>query len=125
MAKAEDLFNNFDSFETVVEEPDKNFIAKRTWHEDTLPIVVSKYRVAGLTEETMQRYFNDSMELNKQMNPGMETTRIEDHQGYKMYHNRMQTPMIMSNRTVIPCEYTAQSSDGYTCLISSSQGNEA
>ena len=45
MAKAEDLFNNFDSFEVVVEEPEKNFIARRTWHEDTLPIVVSKYRV--------------------------------------------------------------------------------
>ena len=51
MAKADRLMADFDSYETVMEDASKNYIAKQTMSEEGQAITLVKYRADGLTEE--------------------------------------------------------------------------
>ena len=63
---------NFDTFETTLEEPDKNFISKLGQIENGVAVLASKYRCEGLTEESLKPVFENSMDLLRGLNNRME-----------------------------------------------------
>jgi hypothetical protein len=48
---ADQLWAGWDSYETVLEKPEKNYIAKRLTGDDGIPTTLIKYKADGLTEE--------------------------------------------------------------------------
>ena len=53
LAMAEQIFAGWDTYEVVLDEPEKNYLAKRFTSEDEIPTTVIKWRCDGLTEEQM------------------------------------------------------------------------
>ena len=108
LAKAEELLAGFDGFETVHEEPEKNYMSKRTYNDAGLSIIINKYRCEGLAAETMQPFIDTPIEVARVLNNRLEPTQLEDDQGCKMYHMVMNMPMFMSNRSIIVCMYRGE-----------------
>ena len=105
LAKAEELLAGFDGYETIHEEPDKNYISKRTYNEAGLSIVINKYRCDGLAPETMKPFIDTPIDVARVLNNRLTPNELEDHQGCKMYHMVMNMPMMMSNRSIIVAMY--------------------
>ena len=108
LAKAEELLAGFDGYETIHEEPDKNYISKRTYNDAGLSIVINKYRCDGLAQETMLPFIDTPIEVSRVLNNRLTPTELEDHQGCKMYHMVMNMPMFISNRSIIVALYRGE-----------------
>lgn len=52
-------------------------------------------------------------------------TQVDEDEGYRIIHQRIQTPIMVSNRSIMHCFYTVPTTDGTYLHYSSSQGNEA
>ena len=124
LAKAEGFFTNFDSYETLLDEPEINLMVKRTYDND-IPVVVSKYRADGLTMEHIKQIQDNPVKVATTMNSRMEVSPVGQEHGYNIGHMRIKMPMFVSDRSLIVCSYPGQTEDGWTYRVSSSQGNEA
>ena len=101
-----------------------NYIAKQTWDDGGIPLTMVKYRADGLTMEQLQPWIDDPVQVASHLNTKGQFEVLPDHQGHKMYHMKMQTPMILSNRQMIQTYYRHEFEDGTKAIIGSSQGNE-
>ena len=54
----------------------------------------------------------------------MTVVNMPEDQGEKMYHIKMNMPMVISNRSVITCVYRKTGEDGSEFVFHSSKGNE-
>ena len=125
MARAEELFAAFDTYPTVLEDAAKSFIAKQTFTEEGLAVTMSKLRADGLTVEQLQPWLSDPSNLLVTLNSRMERTPLPDDEGHKIWHFKVNMPMVISNRSLITCYYHVELADGFTAVLHSSEGNEA
>ena len=125
LAKADELFANFDSYPTVLDEPEKNYIAKQAFSDNGNAMTLVKWRCQGLTMEHLQPWIDDPTATQIVLNNRMERHALPDDDGHKMWHLKINMPMILSNRSVITCFYREKTADGFDAIFHSSQGNEA
>ena len=126
VAEAEKYLADFDSYrEVLVEEPDNNYIAKQTYNEDDIAVIVSKIRCEGLTVELLVPKLDNMAQTMADLNDKASLESLEEQQGYRIAHLRFHMPWFVSNRSIIICQYTGETADGWTYRLTSSQGNEA
>ena len=121
-AYAEEQIAKFDTMTTFKDEPEKGFLAKLDW-VDGVPLAVAKMTAKGLTQEMVDSWYNDPMQL-RVLNPKNKMTKLEDDDGHLMAHVQIGTPMMVSERCIIQTWYNSKCEDGSTIIMSSSQGNE-
>ena len=119
-AEVEQFIANFDTFETVLDEPEKRYISKKSWLDGDKMVYINKYHCDGLTEETIMPVFDSCLNLIHIVRNRMEPEQLEDDQGHRLWHVKMYMPMMMTNRSAIVCEYKGQTSDGLNIMVMSS-----
>ena len=72
LAKADEYFANFDSYDTVLEDAEKQYLSKQTFNDDGLAITMTKFRAMGLTLEHLQPWLDDPTSLMLVMNNRLE-----------------------------------------------------
>ena len=126
LAKADELFANFDSHTTVFEDAERNYVAKQTIQEDNSAVTLVRWRFEGLAEADIQRLMADPMDIGTKINSRMTMIPLADDQGCKMFHIKMSMPLVISNRSVVTCVYKMPDQEnGTKVMFHSSQGNEA
>ena len=119
------MFAAWDTHATVLEEADKNFIAKQTFNDEGNAITLVKWRCDGITMDTMKQYIDDPPQVGTVINSRMTKVDLGEDDGCKQYHLKMNMPMILSNRSVVTTLYNLPSKDGDATVLMSSKGNEA
>ena len=120
MAKADEMFANFDTHDTVIDEPEKHYMAKQAFQDDGNAMTMVKWRCDGLTVEDLQAWRTNPISVMTATNNRAEAWPLADDAGCKMWHIRMNMPMIMSNRSIVTCFYEDVSADGWTAVFHSS-----
>ena len=124
LAKADEYFAGFDNHDIVLEDESCNYIARQTFDEDGLAVTISKMRADGLKLEHLRPWLDDPTAIQMVLNDRLTREQMPDHEGHAMWHLKMAMPMMISNRSIISCFYTGETSDGYQALFHSSAGNE-
>ena len=124
LTKAEECFAQWDNLDVVLEDASIGYIAKQKFEDDGNAITLVKYRAEGLTTEHLQPFFDNPTSVFPILNNRMTVVDLPEHQGQKMYHFKMNMPMILSNRSIITTFYNSEK-DGGRIIMNSSQGNEA
>ena len=126
IASADDLFSQWETFETIKEIPEKNYTSKQKIDEETgAGITLIKYRCDGLTEETWSRWEQDPLAVATAINPKLTLHALPDDEGHRMARLHMKMPMVISNRSIVTCFYRTERADGFKVVCHSSRGNEA
>ena len=121
-AYAEEQIAKWDTMTMFHEDKDKDFVAKLDW-VDGVPLAIAKYKAAGMTQEHIDSWYNDPMQL-KVLNPKNTMTKLDDDEGHLMAHVQIGTPMMVSERCIIQTWYNTTCDDGSKIIMSSSRGNE-
>lgn len=124
LAKADQLWAAYDTFNVVVEDASKNYEARQTVSEQGLTCTMIKYRVDGLTLEQWEQWTRDPTLVMTQLNSKMSREVLPDDDGHKVYLLKMKMPMMISNRSFVACYYDAEKEDGTKIIMSSSRGTE-
>ena len=124
MARAEQLWAAFETFDVILEDASKNYIARQTVSDEGIPCGMIKYRCDGLTLEQWEQWRQDPTALGVAMNDRLTREVLEPDEGHQVVHMMMKMPMIISNRSIITCFYEQEREDGWRTLFHSSQGNE-
>ena len=125
IARAEQLFSQWDQLDVVAEDPEKQFIAKQTFSDEGLGITIAEMTVPGLTREHLQPWLDDPLATMMVLNNRVERFELPDHDGHKMWRMKMNMPLVISNRAIVTCIYRAELDDGFSALFHSGRGNEA
>ena len=124
LAKADQLWAAYNTFNVVVEDAAKNYEARQTVSEEGLTCTMIKYRVNGLTLEQWEQWTRDPTLVMTQLNSKMSREVLPDDEGHKVYLLKMKMPMMISNRSTLTCYYETEKEDGTKIIMSSSRGNE-
>ena len=114
------MFAAWDTHETVLEETEKNFIAKQTFNDEGNAITLVKWRCDGATMEQMKPYIEDPTQIGTVINSRLTRVELGEEDGAKMYHMKMNMPLVLSNRSVIVGVYNVESKDGDATVLTSS-----
>ena len=68
LKQADEMFAAWDTHETVLEEAEKNFIAKQTFNDEGNAITLVKWRCDGATMEQMKPYIEDPTQIGTVIN---------------------------------------------------------
>ena len=121
LAEAKKYLADFDSYrEVLVEEPDNNYIVKQTYNEDNIAVIVSKIRCEGLTVELLAPKLANIAQTMAVLNEKISLESLEEQQGYRIAHLRLNMPWFISNRSIIICMYKGENTDGWTYNLASS-----
>ena len=85
---------------------------------------LTKFRAQGLTEEMWEQWREDPIGTGTKINPKYTKVALPDTDGHKMVLIKMQTPFMITNRSIVTCIYESETADGFKVLTHSSQGNE-
>ena len=87
-------------------------------------LTVSKAHVPGLTTEMHRVYRSDLANNIPKLDEKLSITIIPDIDGHKALIQHIKMPMILSNRSLVVCQYLIEHPDGSIEFITSSKGNE-
>ena len=124
LAKADQLWAAFETYDVVLEDASKNYIARQTMSEEGIICTMMKYRCDGLTLEQWEQWRQDPTLVATQLNPKLQRELLPDDEGHKVILLKMKTPLVISNRSIITCFYEAEKEDGTKIIFHSSRGNE-
>ena len=107
VAKAEGYCAEWENIEEVlVDEPEINYMAKRFYNDDGIPVVMCKYRCEGMTLEHLAPFLENPEQIAETLHEGkVKHTMLDDHQGCKIAHMQFIMPMFFTNRSIISCKY--------------------
>ena len=100
LAKADEMFAAWDTHDTVKDEPDKKYIAKQTFADDGNAITMVKWQCDGLTLEDLKQWEDDPTSIMCATNDRCTREALPDVDGQKMWHLKMNMPLVISNRSV-------------------------
>ena len=69
-------------------------------------------------------YIDDPVRIAKEVDPDLLSFRLEDDEGHPIHHVKIETPWIVSDRSLVNAIYVGERESGAKYLISSSRGNE-
>ncbi len=88
------------------------------------PVIVNSQTFMGVTPEMMRWYDSNICEYVKKIDKALEMTMLEPlSDGIRIVHQRIYTPVIVSNRSIIQTFYDVERTDGGFTGLASSQGN--
>ena len=122
LAYADAQIAKWDKLKLFHEDKEKDYVAKQDW-VDGVPLCVVKYRAAGMTQEHIDSWYNNPLQL-KALNQKAVYTNLESDEGHLQCHIVIQAPMIVSNRCFISTWYNITNEDGSRIIMNSSKGNE-
>ena len=108
----------------LLEEPDKNYTAKKAEQEDGIATTIIKWRCDGLTEDQWQQWATDPTVVAIAVNQKLTRIELPDDEGHKVRLLKMKMPMMISNRSTLTTFYRKDCEDGTKVIFHSSQGNE-
>ena len=123
--KADAYWANYDTYDTVFEDAEKNYVAKQTWDENGIAVTMIKYSATDVTPEMMEKWRADPIATQMACNPNLSREELPDQEGNKCWHMMMQMPMMISNRSIVTVFYQWELEDGTKCVMHSSLGNDA
>ena len=112
----EELLAGWDTYETVLNLPEKNYIAKQSTYNQT-PMTIIKWHCDGLTEEMWAKWRKDPTSISIETNPKLKRIVLPDDEGYRVRLLKMQMPMFISNRSTMTAQYENELEDGTQILI--------
>lgn len=124
LKKAKSYFDSWEEHKVVLEVPERHYVARQTFDEEGNCITIVKYKCMGFTEEHWQQWKADPIAVQQAMNDRMSSTRLDDDEGCKVFHIKMNMPMMISNRSIVTCFYEHEDENGYRIVQHSSQGND-
>lgn len=125
LAMADEYMAGWDSYETALDEPNKNYTAKTFKGADGIATVVIKYRCDGLTEEQWGKWAADPTVVAVACNSRLTRIELPDDEGHKVRLLKMKMPLVISNRSTLTTFYEHEKEDGTRIIMHSSRGNEA
>ena len=124
MAKADQLWAAFETYDVVLEDASKNYIARQTVGQEGIACTMIKYRCDGLTLEQWEQWRQDPTLVSTQLNNKLQRELLPDDEGHKVVLLKMKMPLVISNRSIVTCFYEAEKEDGTKIIMHSSRGNE-
>ena len=124
MTMTDQLWANFETYDTVLEDASKNYIAKQTIGEGGNIVNLIKYRADGLTEEQWSQWTASPTIVAAALNPKLTRIELPDDEGHKVVLLKMKMPMVISNRSIVTTFYEHTKEDGTKLIFHSSRGNE-
>ena len=124
MARAEQLWAAFETFDVILEDASKNYIARQTVSDEGIPCGMIKYRCDGLTLEQWEQWRRDPTHVGTQLNGKLQREFLPDDEGHKVVLLKMKMPLVISNRSIVTCFYEIEKEDGTKIIMHSSRGNE-
>merc|ERR1712060_478990 len=97
---------------------------KRAQVQAELGSTMIKWQCDGLTEEQWARWHADPLAIAATLNQRMTYEDLPEDEGHRVSHQKMNMPLVLSNRSVITTFYRPECADGYQCLMHSSRGND-
>ena len=122
---ADELWAGWDSYETIIEDTEKNYFAKRVTGEDNIPTTLIKYKAVGITEEQWNVWKQDPTVVAATLNQKLTRIELPDDEGHRVRLLKMKMPMLISNRSTLTTFYDHTKEDGTQIILHSSKGNEA
>ena len=120
VALAEQHIAAFDSYTVAVEDPARGLFARYTVLEANR-LTVSKYRAAGLTLEQIKAFYGNILENATKVNKTYQLSKVDEVEGYAIYHNLAKVPFPLTNRSTLFVEYIKEH-EGTYYYMSSSKG---
>ena len=77
-AKADQYWANYDTYDTVFEQADRNYIAKQTWDENGIAVTMIKFTATDVTPEMMERWRADPTAVQVACNAKLARTALPD-----------------------------------------------
>ena len=121
---ADSIIAQWDTAEVLLDEPEKNYTAKKVEAEDGIVVTLIKYRVEGLTEQQWETWSADPSVVSAAVNPKLTRIELPDDEGHKVRLLKMKMPMMITNRSTLTTFYRQEKEDGTKLLFHSSKGNE-
>ena len=75
----QELFSEWDSYETIIDQPEIGYVARQTHDEWGRIILLVKYRAKGFAEEHMNKFLDDPMKMFTEMNNKLTIDNLPDH----------------------------------------------
>ena len=94
-------------------------MAKQTIEESGNAVTLIKYKAEGLTMETVAPFLDDPMSVFPVVNNRLTPVPLDDIDGLKTYHMKMELPMLISNRSIVTTLYHETLEDGTRRMIHS------
>ena len=112
----------FDTLELHLEEED--YVVRQDMI-DSAPVIVTKCKAPGLTAEHVQRLCDDPTGVAAAMNDKMTCTYVaDDADGNKIHHFYVETPTMVSNRSMFVTYFIRKSENGEVLILAGSTGND-
>lgn len=113
------------SIEVAAHDAATEFEARQVFEGTAL--TMSKLRVDELSVEQVRDFYaRENWEANMAKTADkMVPTLLEEEDGCRIFHLRLQTPFILSNRSLFVAHYYVEGSDGSFTFMASSRGTDA
>ena len=122
--KTEENFTGFHGLKTVMKDVIRHHMAMQTNADDGLVVIVAQFMAESIKMEPLQPWIDDPTSVMLVLNSRLSREEMPDHEGHKMRHLKMAMPMVLSNRSIITCHYSEETSDGFQAIFHSSLGYE-
>lgn len=118
-----DFLARWDELTVVTDEPD--YQVRSDWIESS-PVMVTKCRAEGLTAAQLAPMVKDPSSVVAHMNNRMTIDKLpDDADGNMTFHFNIETPPVVSGRSMIVTYYIREDSDtGAITITSGSAGND-
>ena len=124
LAEAERLWGLWDTAETILDEQEKHYIAKKLVEQDEMPALMIKWHCEGLTAENWAPYVADPTIVFSAVNQKLTRIELPDDEGCPVRLLKMKMPMLVTDRSTLTTFYRHTKEDGTEIIFHSSQGNE-
>ena len=108
----------YDSYTELINDPAKGHFVRYTT-VDNNRLTIAKYRATGLTKEMILGFYSNLIENAPKINKTYQVSKLNQEQGYQIWHNLAKAPWPVTNRSTIYAEYSREKDGAMQWLFSS------